>query len=94
VQRTSAIPTLAQSFIETIECSDRALVVPELAALLRISPGTVYRLARKHAIPSFRIGGSIRFDPLVLSRWMRGLNLSAGDVAGPSRRSPGKAVAQ
>jgi excisionase family DNA binding protein len=76
VPKTSVLPAVPQSFIENIEGGDRALLVPEVAVLLRITEGTVYRLARQHAIPSFRIGGSIRFDPLVLSRWMRGLNPS------------------
>jgi excisionase family DNA binding protein len=76
VPKTTVLPIPPQSFIENIERGDRALLVPELAALLRVTPGTIYRLARQHAIPSFRIGGSIRFDPLVLSRWMRGLSSS------------------
>jgi excisionase family DNA binding protein len=80
VPKTSVIPAVPQSFIENIERGDQALLVPELAALLRVTPGTIYRLARQHAIPSFRIGGSIRFDPLVLSRWMRGLNPSTANA--------------
>ena len=75
--RPSVLPNLAHSFkggvISTVERCERALVVPEVAAIFRVSPGTIYKLARRHAIPSFKLGGSIRFDPIVLSQWMRGL---------------------
>jgi excisionase family DNA binding protein len=70
--RTSATPTHT-GLIETLEFRDSALVVPEVAALLRITPGTVYRLAKKHVIPgSFRAGGTVLFNPQKLAQWMRG----------------------
>jgi len=83
VPRPSVPPNLARSFqggiISTVERCERALVVPEVAELFRVTPGTIYKLARRHAIPCFKLGGSIRFDPVVLSQWMRGLvNSSAG----------------
>jgi excisionase family DNA binding protein len=80
VPRQSAIPTFVPSFIETVERFDRSLIAKEVAELFRLKLETVYRHARNHEIPSFRVGGSVRFDPLVLSRWMRSRSQSTGGV--------------
>src|SRR2546429_9789385 len=56
------------------DCLDgrrRALVVTDIAELLSISERQVYKLVAKHRIPCFKIGGSIRFDPLAISTWLR-----------------------
>ena len=37
--------------------------VANLAAYLKVSPGTVYRQAKAGEIPGFKIGGSWRFFP-------------------------------
>src|SRR6266849_7129431 len=49
-----------------------ALTVPELAKLLNISERQVYKLASSNRIPSFKIGGSVRFDPSAFAAWLRG----------------------
>ncbi len=76
VPKASPLPALARSFhgglIDKLEHTDHALVASEVAELFRVTCGTVYRLARNHAIPSFRFGGSLLFDPGSLARWMRG----------------------
>lgn len=64
---------LESGLIEKLEQSHRALLVREVAELFRVTPGTVYRLSRQNVIPSFRFGGSLRFDPCKLSAWMRGM---------------------
>ena len=44
--------------------ADSLLTVTEVAALLRVSEATVYRMARAHALPgATRVGNSWRFDP-------------------------------
>jgi len=56
------------------DCLDgrrRALVVTDIAELLSISERQVYKLVAKHRIPCFKIGGSIRFDPVAISAWLR-----------------------
>ena len=78
--RTTVLPVVPQSFIETVERFDRSLKANEVAELFRLKLNTVYRHARNHEIPSFRVGGSVRFDPLVLSRWMRSRSQSTGGV--------------
>lgn len=56
----------------------RALVVTDIAELLSISERQVYKLAAAQRIPCFKIGGSIRFDPLAISVWLRQKMCSAG----------------
>jgi excisionase family DNA binding protein len=45
-------------------------VVTDIAELLSISERQVYKLVAKHRIPCFKIGGSIRFDPVAISAWL------------------------
>jgi excisionase family DNA binding protein len=45
------------------------LTINEVAELLRLHPTTVYRLAKKGALPAFKIGYSWRFDAQELNRW-------------------------
>ncbi|MGA8504685.1 MAG: helix-turn-helix domain-containing protein [Candidatus Sulfotelmatobacter sp.] len=68
----SVPPTIPSGFIAQLEQRNSALLAPEVARMLRLTPGTVYRLARQRAIPSFRVGGSLLFDPQRLAQWMRG----------------------
>jgi excisionase family DNA binding protein len=48
----------------------RALSADELAELLSISRITVLRRAKRGQIPSFRIGGLVRFDSAAISKWL------------------------
>lgn len=48
----------------------RFLTVDEVAELFAISVSTAYRLAESGAIPSLKIGGSLRFDPRALQMWL------------------------
>jgi excisionase family DNA binding protein len=70
------LPTIARSFqgslIDKLERGDRNLIVREVAEIFRVTNGTIYRLARRHAIPSFKFGGSLLFNPQALAQWMRG----------------------
>jgi len=47
-----------------------AITAPVLARLLGLSRITVYKKASAGDIPCLRIGGAIRFDPVVISRWL------------------------
>jgi excisionase family DNA binding protein len=74
--KSSPLLAIASSFqggiIKKLEHGDRNLIVREVAEIFRVTNGTVYRLARKHAIPSFKFGGTILFNPQRLAQWMRG----------------------
>ncbi|MFI5109736.1 MAG: helix-turn-helix domain-containing protein [Terriglobales bacterium] len=48
-----------------------ALTVGDVAELLNISERQVYKLAASNRIPSFKIGGSVRFDPSAFAGWLR-----------------------
>jgi excisionase family DNA binding protein len=58
----------------------KLLTVKETAALLRVTPHTVYRMTRTGALPSLRLGQQIRFDEDTLSEWL---------AAQPSAKAPG-----
>ena len=46
------------------------LTVKEVCDLLRVHPTTLYKLARKGKIPSFRVGTEWRFRKDAILRWM------------------------
>ena len=48
----------------------RIMTAPELAEYLQIHLSTVYRMARKHQIPAFKIGTEIRFHRDVIKKWL------------------------
>lgn len=54
-----------------LESRCRALLVSEVAELLRISPRQVYKLAAERQLPSIKIAGCIRFDGVALASWLR-----------------------
>jgi excisionase family DNA binding protein len=56
---------------ESLEKRTTALTVCDVAALLNVSERQVYKLASDGGIPSFRIGGSVRFDPAAFASWLR-----------------------
>jgi excisionase family DNA binding protein len=56
---------------ESLEKRATALTVCDVAALLNVSERQVYKLASAGSIPSFRIGGSVRFDPASFAGWLR-----------------------
>jgi excisionase family DNA binding protein len=50
----------------------RVLTVPEVAKLLRVTTGTVYRMARARTIPgAFRVKSSWRFSKEQLDLWTK-----------------------
>jgi excisionase family DNA binding protein len=57
---------------QRIEGMKRALTAAELAAILAISPITVYKMAKAGRLPSLRIGTAVRFDPRAIAEWLRG----------------------
>lgn len=64
--------TPATGLADSIIGKTRALRVNDVATLLSVSERQVYKMAAAKLIPSFRIGGSIRFDPAITAAWLRG----------------------
>jgi excisionase family DNA binding protein len=59
------------TIIEQIEKRSSALKVGEVAKLLEVTPQHIYGMASQGLIPSFRVGGAIRFDPQELATWLK-----------------------
>ena len=49
---------------------DEIMTVREVADFLKVTERTIYRLASKGEIPSFKVGGSWRFRRSDLAAWM------------------------
>ena len=67
-----------QAEIETLTLTKKiardvkgALTAKQLAAMLAISPKTVFKLAKAGRIPSFRVGSAVRFDARLIIDWLR-----------------------
>jgi excisionase family DNA binding protein len=41
-----------------------------LGELLGLSPKSLYKMANEGRIPSYRIGGAVRFDPQITADWL------------------------
>lgn len=51
---------------------DRFLTVREVAELLRVTPGTIYRMTRERTIPgAFRVLSIWRFNVEQIDRWTK-----------------------
>jgi excisionase family DNA binding protein len=44
----------------------------QLAPILGVSAVTVYRMAERKGIPSYRLGTKLLFDPTVIADWLDG----------------------
>jgi excisionase family DNA binding protein len=49
---------------------DEILTLPEVAQLLKVADKTVYSMAQKGPLPSFKVGGQRRFKRVDLDRWI------------------------
>lgn len=76
------------SLIRAVESHSGLLTVRELAALIRVSECTVYRMAQRKQIPSLMIGGSRFFDPAALGLHFR---RKSPESAAATRVMPGAA---
>jgi excisionase family DNA binding protein len=57
--------------VEILKSKTGALKVAEVAELFRVTPQHIYKMAASGRIPSFRISGSVRFDPDELAAWLK-----------------------
>lgn len=48
------------------------MTVKEVAALLRVSPQTLYKMLEQGTIPAVKIGSQWRFDRDQIREWIRG----------------------
>ena len=65
----------------------KLLTPPELAEMLHISVGHVYRLVARRRVPFVKLGGAVRFRRDSIERWIAGQEVvSVGQVL--TRRKP------
>jgi len=57
--------------VETLKSRTGALKVGEVAKLFGVTPQHIYKMAASGMIPSFRISGSVRFDPDEVASWLK-----------------------
>ena len=57
--------------MQELEGFESFLNVKDVAALLGVSPATVYRMTLGRKIPFLKVGGQIRFRRLSLDAWAR-----------------------
>jgi excisionase family DNA binding protein len=57
--------------IEALQKRVGALKVREIAELFGVTPQHVYKMAASGKIPSFRVSGSVRFDPGDVAAWLK-----------------------
>lgn len=70
--------------------------VAELCELLGVDDKHIYRMAARGSLPSFHVGGAIRFDPQEVAKWLRE-RYGPGCVTGkrpPERVGPARGVSQ
>jgi excisionase family DNA binding protein len=46
------------------------LTINDLAAYLRLSPSTIYKLAKAGKLPGRKVGGAWRFQKIVIDQWL------------------------
>ena len=78
------------NLIEQLESRSGAMKVSELCELLGVDDKHIYRMAARGSLPSFHVGGAVRFDPQEVAKWLR---LRYGMVPGEARKPPAQARA-
>lgn len=59
------------NLIEELEARNGGIKVSDLAAILGVDDKHIYRMAARGQLPSFRVGGAVRFDPQEVAKWLR-----------------------
>jgi excisionase family DNA binding protein len=78
------------NLIEELESRRGAMKVSELTELLGVDDKHIYRMAARGQLPSFRVGGAVRFDPHEVANWLR---LRYGDQSFPAKKTPQREAA-
>ncbi len=59
--------------ISMLASSRSALTAGQVAEILQVSPQTIYRAATRGVLPSFKMAGSLRFNPGSVASYLRSL---------------------
>lgn len=71
--------------------ADRLWTVSETAKFLHVSQSWVYRAVERGEIPSFKLGGLVRFRPQTIREFAEALEAQAAGAAKVVRLMPGAA---
>ena len=63
-----------QHILQKLRQRETLMTTTEVAALLRFSEDTIYRLVDKGDIPTLLIAKARRFDPIMLANWLQDRN--------------------
>jgi excisionase family DNA binding protein len=55
--------TVAANLMEELEARHGTMRICDLTELLGVDDKHIYRMAARGQLPSFRVGGAVRFDP-------------------------------
>jgi len=78
------------NLIEELESRRGAMKVSDLTQLLGVDDKHIYRMAARGQLPSFRVGGAVRFDPHEVANWLR---LKYGDHSHLTKKRPQREAA-
>ena len=67
ISTPESVPDVFDNLIQ----SERLMTARELAAILAISPKTIYSYAERNMIPHFKIEANIRFRGRDVAEWLR-----------------------
>ena len=62
---------MSLNLIQELEARHGAMKVSDLTELLGVDDKHIYRMAARGQLPSFRVGGAVRFDPQEVANWLR-----------------------
>ena len=76
---------MSLNLIQELESRHGAMKVSDLTELLGVDDKHIYRMAARGQLPSFRVGGAVRFDPQEVANWLR---LKYGGPVLPAKKDP------
>ena len=76
---------MSLNLIQELESRHGAMKVSDLTELLGVDDKHIYRMAARGQLPSFRVGGAVRFDPHEVANWLR---LKYGNQSLPPKKNP------
>lgn len=82
---------MSLNLIQELESRHGAMKVSELTEILGVDDKHIYRMAARGQLPSFRVGGAVRFDPQEVANWLR---LKYGDSSLPPKKIPRREAVQ
>jgi excisionase family DNA binding protein len=66
----SSVSAFNPTLVQRLNQIERPVSAKALGELLGVSHITIYKLAAKGTIPSFRIATAVRFDTRAVARWL------------------------